>query len=143
MLDPANARQPAHDEPVQLVRLEILDEIGQDERAARMMKKLDFRHVAAGNGKGRNLRVPRVAAVISQRAAIEVDAAAGPLPGSRGQMNGRVRKPRLPLGNSPIMEPVWSDDPAGTPGLFDLGPDLRDQGCRRMDEQITARPLSV
>src|SRR3546814_18682973 len=62
VLGAAQFRQPPR-EKGELLRLEILDEIGEDQRAARAVEEFHLGHIAAGDRQGRDLRIPGVARV--------------------------------------------------------------------------------
>src|SRR3546814_10944301 len=62
VLGAAQFRQPPR-EKGELLRLEILDEIGEDQRAARAVEEFHLGHIAAGDRQGRDLRLARKSVV--------------------------------------------------------------------------------
>src|SRR3546814_9235844 len=74
VLHAAQAGEPAHPPAAELVAFEVLDEVGQHERAAGVVEELDLGHEAAGDRQRGDRAIPRIAASGVQRMRVEGDA---------------------------------------------------------------------
>ena len=140
VLHSAQSREPAHEDAVEPRRLEILDQVREYKRPARMVEELDFRHVAAGNRQGRKLIVPRIAVVCRKLLRREVDAALCLLTDSRRQIDLSVGIGVSPFGNPPVVDAVRPHDPARHPQPVHLLLQVRYERRRRMKEKAVCQP---
>ena len=69
--DAADPREQALEKRADLLRFEILDEVGKYQRAAFPMEELDFSHVAACDRQPGDFSIPRIAGSVHERNAIK------------------------------------------------------------------------
>src|SRR5262249_52231256 len=137
--DTANFGEQTAEPRSELCAFEILDEIGEDERAASVVEEIELGHVAAGDPQRCDFRIPGIAAVTVERMGSEIDPPTVLLLHAWGQVDLRVGKGPLPIGHPPIVKPVGRDDPAWLSELQYVGFKPGQDGCRRVDEQTTIR----
>src|SRR5690349_12852346 len=99
ILHAAEARHPATDQS-KLLRLEVLDEVGEHKRAGCTVKENEFGHVTAGNGKRRDSAVPGPDYALAEDIRLKGDFFAGLLPDAWCEID-----PGMWIGLAPVRDP--------------------------------------